>query len=149
MKDKSKQPDSLTPAPDTGREFAARRKIVKGMASAVPVVMTLGCGQAMAQASTMRCIVEPSPMPDHCINQSKTENPEYAREDATQTECKDTDPNAVGSNSDPAANKRRLVYVDSNGDPTTSTMGLPVTASCYASFIIISTADTSFEAFGN
>jgi len=50
--DDSKQKDGERQAPDVGREFAARRTIVKGMASAVPVVMTIGCGQAMAAASS-------------------------------------------------------------------------------------------------
>ena len=52
MADDSKQKDGESQAPDVGREFAARRTIVKGMASAVPVVMTIGCGQAMAAASS-------------------------------------------------------------------------------------------------
>ena len=39
------------PPENTGKEFAARRTIVKGIASALPVVMTIGCGKAVAQSS--------------------------------------------------------------------------------------------------
>jgi hypothetical protein len=68
MKDDSDRQEGQNPALDSGREFAARRKIVKGMASAVPVVMTIGCGQAMANGSSLQCIKEPLVRPDECID---------------------------------------------------------------------------------
>jgi hypothetical protein len=39
------------PEESKGLKFASRRTVVKGMASAVPVVMTLGNGAALAQSS--------------------------------------------------------------------------------------------------
>ena len=90
MKDDSDQEGGRNLPSDSGVEFAARRTIVKGMASVVPVVMTIGCGQAMAQGSSLQCIVEPIPPPEHCIKESDTEDPVYVRVDSTQQDCKNT-----------------------------------------------------------
>ncbi len=130
MHDDSAQQDDQSPTPETGREFAARRTIIKGMASAVPVVMTIGCGQAMAQASSLRCIVEPPQDPTICLTDDEltSEDPKYVRiplSDASQCAKTESTPNA----------RNILLYVDSYGNPTNSSSGLPVTASCYCSFI--------------
>jgi hypothetical protein len=172
MMDESKQTDNQSLARDSGKEFAARRRVVKGMASAVPVVMTIGCGQAMAQASSFQCIVEPIVQPDHCINENAYDD--YVREPATQAECNDTNPGgrnllSKGSRSGmgeqkPGSsifskgsrglsgtqprqnvdNKKRLIYVDQDGNPTSSSGGNPVTLSCYASFIDTSSPNSAF-----
>ena len=133
--DESKQTDSRGPGSDSGQGFAARRRVVKGMASAVPVIMTIGSGQAMAQASTL-CIDKPIIQPAHCINDDQSDD--YVREPSTEQECSDTDPGSFyGAEPDDSLedNKKRLVYVDQDGDPTSSSAGKPVTVSCYASFI--------------
>jgi hypothetical protein len=127
MKDKSKQPDSLTPAPDTGREFAARRTIIKGIASSVPVVMTIGSGHAMAQTSAS-CVVEPNPQPTTCLTEAEwtAEDPKYARVEVDPTQCVDTGSSAEAS--------RKLLLVNENGEETDQTFGTAVTTSCYNSF---------------
>jgi hypothetical protein len=110
-----------------GESFAARRTIVKGMASAVPVVMTMGCGKALAQSS-LSCVVT-TPIPQNlaeCKNLSQPD--EWARVPATMSQC-------GGSGGSTSLNRLKLIYVDENGNAATSATGFPVTLSCYASFL--------------
>lgn len=51
MKDRKASGNGEVRADSKGVEFASRRTVVKGLASAVPVVMTLGNGAALAQSS--------------------------------------------------------------------------------------------------
>jgi hypothetical protein len=160
MKDDSNRQDGQNPAPDSGREFAARRKIVKGMASAVPVVMTIGCGQAMANNSSLQCIKEPAVRPDECIDGTDGWVRRFvAAEDCTGQVAgsltQEVDPLLSSSNTDSgtmagrkgspstettqpdtiaADVKSRLVYVNADGQETGNSADYPVTMSCYCSF---------------
>ena len=83
----------------------------------------------MAQASSLQCIVEPAIPPEHCIKEMDA----YVREPVKDHECED--PNSWGMGMEPMPNRQRLVYVDTYGNPGSSSGRLPVTASCYISFM--------------
>lgn len=84
MNNSSDHDDQQVPATDTGKEFAARRTVVKGLASAVPVVMTLGCGKALAQTSSVECLANPpTAQPQVCIDPREGSNDRFLRRNKT------------------------------------------------------------------
>lgn len=114
MTDDSTQKGANRPERVTGRDFAARRTIVKGVASAVPVIMTVGCGQAMAQASSSveHCLIQDSSEIPECIGID--EHDKYARRAA------DACPVTEGDNALRLYGNKGLRAGDSLLDPTAS-----------------------------
>ncbi len=48
-------------SPDRGEAFASRRRVIKGLASTIPVALTLSNGAAMANTSNYQCIATQPP----------------------------------------------------------------------------------------
>ena len=130
---KDKQDTDTNSNPEQGAAFASRRTIMKGLAATVPVVMTIGCGQAMANASSLQCIEAlRQERPTNCIDvedrTQKTSLPKNPDEWLRKTV------NIKNPNKTPVY-KSCLVTVDQNGIPKTTGQQIgPVTLSCYASF---------------
>ncbi len=103
-------------------EFDTRRTVVKGIASAVPVIMTVGSGEVLANASSLKCIKQPTSQPKECIG-------EYDR-DAWLREWRSVE---VGKKS--YEKQQCLAYVDESGELVSNKKGYPVTQSCYVSFV--------------
>ena len=124
---KDRQVIDINTNPDQGRAFASRRTIIKGLTSAVPIVMTVGCGKAMANASSFQCITAPVQEPVECIDsQDYPDGDGWLRTATPQNGTTTTDTEA----------QQCLVYVDQDGTQVSSrTDGLPVTLSCYSSFM--------------
>jgi hypothetical protein len=128
---KGNKDDVLNSNAEQGSTFAARRTIIKGLTSAVPVVLTVGCGKALANASSLQCVKDPEPgsAPPEYITAEEldAETPPWVREKVE-----------VPTSGGPEKEIRyKLVYVDQDGKhynndtPNSS----PVTHSCYASFL--------------
>ncbi len=68
MADTSDQGKNSSMEPDESRDFAARRTVLKGLVAAVPVVLTVTSGEALANASSLQCIGMPEGTnPADCI----------------------------------------------------------------------------------
>ncbi|MCP4127213.1 MAG: hypothetical protein GY753_09145 [Gammaproteobacteria bacterium] len=120
MMENNKQAGDQGSAPADG--FDTRRTVVKGIASAVPVIMTVGSGEVLANASSLQCIKQPTSQPDKCIGKNdrdtwlrKWKNVKVGRNKYEKKQC--------------------LVYVDESGDFVSKKNGTPVTQSCYCSFV--------------
>ena len=60
MGDDIKQEELASAVPEKGKEFAGRRKVIKGLAATVPVIMTITSGEAAATTSMLQCIGTPN-----------------------------------------------------------------------------------------
>ncbi len=97
---------------------SVRRTVVKGIASAIPMIMTVGSGEVLANSSNLQCIKEPLVEPDRCIGKNDTDIwlRKWKQKDGVTKQC--------------------LVYVDESGNITKKKYGgKPVTQSCYNSFL--------------
>jgi len=131
MKDDSRKAGDLESSPGQGRDFASRRTVIKALASTVPVVMTIGCGKALADASNLACIVKtPPPIEDVCIDGTD----QWVREPTLQFDPVTGDP-IIDPDTGEQVTQNCLLYVNEQGDPIPAGSGYPVTVSCYASFI--------------
>lgn len=54
MGDDSKQEDIASSVLDQGKGFASRRKVIKGLATTVPVILTITSGEVLANASSLQ-----------------------------------------------------------------------------------------------
>lgn len=142
------------------RDFAARRRVIRGLAGGVPAVMTLMSGAAQANASSLQCIVR-LPSPTVSLNQSLTVGgpdladcrllsdptvaPVVPQPTGSPDIVYDTGPGTAMRKESLVhdGNKACVVFVDQNGtyasetiDSSASTNDYPVTASCYTSFFV-------------
>lgn len=117
----------------TGEAFAARRRVVKGVASAVPVIMTISSAhaQVIANASSLQCVQPPPPPEPEPSIKFQQKN---IAEDLGNDYYVDTD-GWVRKLVVPTTGPRelQLIYVDQDGEPGGE--AYPVTKSCYASFL--------------
>ncbi|MCP4994367.1 MAG: hypothetical protein GY934_11365, partial [Gammaproteobacteria bacterium] len=56
MSDNERQDKVDDAPPNRGEAFASRRRVIKGLASAVPAIMTVSSGAALANGSALQCI---------------------------------------------------------------------------------------------
>ena len=118
-----------------GDEFAARRRVIKGLVGAVPVIMTAASGAAMANNSNLQCLAKlSSEAPAHCLEGAEASPP--ATDNWMRVlESKD----GVGDlNGDNDEFDSCLVYVSPDGLSTSLDPNggySPVTNSCYNSFM--------------
>ena len=138
MADEIRQKSDLAPGSERGEAFAGRRKVIKGLVSAVPVILTITNGEAAAAASIYQCVGTPEGAnPEPCIPESiipgvpidTTYPDEWAREDTASTCRVETGPEFDG---------HKLLYADKEGnilgtDPGAG--GYYLTNSCHQSFV--------------
>lgn len=128
MADSNIQGENSSLEAEESREFAARRTVIKGLVTAVPVILTVSSGEALANASNLQCIQQPPSLnPDACLDLGV--NDEWYRE-----------PKFVEDPADPTGptiERNCLVYADPDGNTTNEPMpGFnPFTHSCYNSFV--------------
>jgi hypothetical protein len=125
MADDIKQEDGENPAPQQGREFASRRRVLMGLAASVPVVMTVTSGEALANASSLQCIGKPTPHPPKWIKKDGDDG-WYRRKKLYKTK-----------DSGKKIYKKRLMYVDKWGQRVHPDHidAQPFTQSCHNSFL--------------
>ena len=125
MTDKKDQREYTGQEADQSRDFAARRTVLKGIVSAVPVVLTVSAGEALANASNLQCVSNPPSLdPEQCIDANASD--EYVR-----------DLMEVPDGNGGTEQKNCLLYAYEDGQVvTTSDPGnnFPFTPSCYNSF---------------
>jgi len=138
--DDSKQVDDQRSV--EAEEFAARRKVIKGMASVAPVIMTLGSGEVLANSSNLQCIEKNRhAMPQKCLDKDEhgiweSEDPEWLRKLKWRKKQGDEYKKCNPDYDHDCVQKKCLVYVDESGHKLRrSEGGMPITKSCYNSFL--------------
>ena len=130
MADSNIQGENSSLEAEESREFAARRTVIRGLVSAVPVILTVSSGEALANASNLQCIQHPPSLnPEECLPRGNSQNDEWFRLPKFVE-----DPDIPGG---PTVKRNCLVYADADGNTTQEPMtGFnPFTHSCYNSFM--------------
>ncbi len=134
MVEDSKQAGDQNQVPVEVDEFAARRKVIKGMASVAPVIMTLGSGEVLANSSNLQCLKEPPPMLEKCIDKDLEDD--WYRKRKWVREVGENEYESCYKDSQDCVKKNCLVYVDTDGEQLSQRDGgSPITKSCYNSFL--------------
>jgi|GEM_PF-3628355 len=155
-KEKRRGSDLPATAADEATAFATRRKVIKGLASTVPVALTLSNGAAMADASSHQCLTKQDSIPGI--------NPPDCSDDVNDLEGWEHSAEKIKPNSSGGGPKYCVAYADeptpgnlqitgynyshTTGQGTTYTfidqdgntvsggpLGNPLTTSCGGSFI--------------
>ena len=141
MADSKNQRENSGSEAEMSREFAARRTVIRGLISSVPVILTVSSGEALANASNLQCIQQPPSLsPEECIDPVDPNSWVWQRYDTFRDEFFPPpiqDPGGGGGNVGPnQVPKQCLLYADEEGEVfLQSGPGLnPFTVSCYASF---------------
>ncbi len=130
MTEEIKQEKDQTPAVEQGVEFANRRKVMKGLAASLPVILTVTNGAPAAAQSIMHCVGLPLDAdPKPCIRMNQSD--QWARSPG---------PDVCYPNGDETKKPfmgRKLLYTDKYGtffhnDPMWG--GYYLTNSCHQSF---------------
>jgi len=139
MSDIKRQGDMDDASPDSGEAFASRRRVIKGLASAVPAILTVSSGAAIAASSSNL----------QCIDKTTATHPTGMRlGDPTGGTAADSWQSAYESDylgegpvninadiGDTDTDDVCLTYVDSSGTRVMPNEGgNPVLTSCYNSF---------------
>jgi hypothetical protein len=130
MTEEIKQENDQTPGAGQGVEFANRRKVLKGVASSLPVILTVTNGAPAAAQSIMHCIGQPeNANPETCIPENTSDK--WARSLESEECYPDGD-----VTQDPFMG-HKLIYMDKDGtnvhtDPMWG--GYYLTNSCHQSF---------------
>ena len=146
MSDNERQDHRDDASPDRGVAFASRRRVIKGLASAVPAILTVSSGAALAAGSAIQCINHQPPPPDDACIQGTIGTPAslppgddwlraYER-DSFGTGYVDVNSDRTDADDlDGGDNDLCLVYVDQNGGRVSADAGgTPLSTSCYNSF---------------
>ena len=127
MADNNIQGENSSLDAEESREFAARRAVIKGLVSAIPVILTVSSGEALANASNLQCIQNPPALePTQCID--------AAQDDAWVRRLTDVDD---GTGTGTMVEKNCLIYAYEDGEISLEpgAQVKPFTHSCYNSFM--------------
>ena len=142
MKDQEKpQGATRVDEADAGKEFATRRRVIKGLMSSVPVALTLSNGAAMANTShTHQCGQEPPTTPPQCTAETPPNDGwVYSADKIAPTDADtpkycvaytDSSGKFIGFKYDDGK------YIDEHGNETApTTIPYPLSSACAASFV--------------
>ncbi len=127
-------------SPDKGEAFASRRRVIKGLTSAVPAILTVSSGAALAATSNpLQCIDKTTTVPpvNDCLGDTgggtASDGWQRSYEENYLGDGDDYELNTLPDNPEEYTDSC-LTYVDSNGDRVLPGEGSAVTESCYNSF---------------
>jgi len=133
MAEDGKQVSDQNPVSEEG--FDTRRTVIKGLASAAPVIMTLGSGEVLAMASNLQCITKPhDEVPPKCIGKYQRDGWLRRRMDVDVSDCSQNWWEQTKSCEPEYVTKRCLRYVNESGN-FVEKPGYKITRSCYNSFL--------------